>query len=111
MIPPLPFYGFPYNPYPYHSNFRNINRSQNVRKPYSPSNFSNCNTENISNLNNSNFDNKKDLPNDNFNDFFEILGLKLTFDDLLIVCILFFLYKEDVKDTYLYIALILLLLS
>ena len=42
---------------------------------------------------------------------FEIFGLKLHFDDLLIICILFFLYQEDVKDTYLYISLILLLLS
>lgn len=42
---------------------------------------------------------------------FEIFGLKLHFDDLLIIGLLFFLYQEDVKDTYLYIALILLLLS
>lgn len=45
------------------------------------------------------------------NECFEIFGLKLHFDDLLIICILFFLYQEDVKDTYLYISLILLLLS
>ncbi len=44
-------------------------------------------------------------------EYFEIFGLKLHFDDLLIICILFFLYQEDVKDTYLYISLILLLLS
>ncbi len=44
-------------------------------------------------------------------EYFEILGLKLHFDDLLIIALLFFLYKEEVKDTYLYIALILLLLS
>lgn len=42
---------------------------------------------------------------------FEIFGIKLHFDDLLIIALLFFLYQEDVKDTYLYIALILLLLS
>ncbi len=44
-------------------------------------------------------------------EYFEIFGLKLHFDDILIICILFFLYQEDVKDTYLYISLILLLLS
>ena len=55
------------------------------------------------------------LSNDNVStnedEFFEIFGLKLHFDDLLIIAILFFLYQEEVKDTYLYIALILLLLS
>ena len=44
-------------------------------------------------------------------DCFEIFGLKLHFDDLLLIALLFFLYQEDVKDSYLYIALILLLLS
>ena len=43
--------------------------------------------------------------------YFEIFGLKMHFDDLLIIAILFFLYQEEVKDTYLYISLILLLLS
>ena len=43
--------------------------------------------------------------------FFEIFGLKLYFDDILIICILFFLYKEDVHDEELFLCLILLLLS
>ena len=67
--------------------------------------FSHVNTDNCSSINNVN----------NFDDFseecFEIFGLKLYFDDLLIIALLFFLYQEDVKDTYLYISLILLLLS
>ena len=44
-------------------------------------------------------------------DCFEIFGLKLHFDDLLLIALLFFLYREEVKDSYLYMALILLLLS
>lgn len=43
--------------------------------------------------------------------YFEILGLKLYDDDILLLCLIFFLYKEDVKDPYLFIALVLLLLS
>ena len=43
--------------------------------------------------------------------FFEIFGLKLYFDDILIMCILFFLYTEKVKDEELFICLILLLLT
>lgn len=42
---------------------------------------------------------------------FEIFGLKIYFDDLLIICILLFLYQEGIKDEYLFISLILLLLS
>lgn len=42
---------------------------------------------------------------------FEILGLRLYFDDLLLICLIIFLYNEGVKDQFLFIALILLLLS
>ena len=43
--------------------------------------------------------------------FFEIFGLKLYYDDILILCILFFLYTEKVQDEELFICLILLLLT
>lgn len=42
---------------------------------------------------------------------FQIFGINLYFDDILIVCLIFFLYQEGVKDEGLFIALILLLLS
>ena len=45
------------------------------------------------------------------NYFFEIFSLKLFFDDILLICIIFFLYQEGVKDNELFISLILLLLS
>lgn len=41
----------------------------------------------------------------------ELLGITLYLDDIIILCLLFFLYKEEVKDEMLYICLILLLLS
>ena len=41
----------------------------------------------------------------------EISGQKLYLDDLIILALLFFLYKEDVKDDILFILLILLLVS
>ena len=43
--------------------------------------------------------------------YLEILGLKFYYDDILIICLLFFLYSEGVKDDLLFIALIMLLLS
>ncbi len=42
---------------------------------------------------------------------FEIFGIKLFFDDILLISLIFFLYSEGVKDQSLFISLILLLLS
>lgn len=42
---------------------------------------------------------------------FQIFGINLYYDDILLVCLIFFLYQEGVKDEGLFIALILLLLS
>ena len=50
-----------------------------------------------------------------FNDIeepiFEILGIQLYLDDIIILGLLFFLYQEGVQDEMLFIALILLLLG
>lgn len=42
---------------------------------------------------------------------FEMFGISLYLDDIIIICILIFLYQEDVKDDMLYISLFLLLIS
>lgn len=44
-------------------------------------------------------------------EFFEIFGIRLYLDDILILCLLYFLYKEDVHDEMLFFTLILLLIS
>lgn len=54
---------------------------------------------------------KKEHLQNNETPLFEILGLKLYFDDILIICLLFFLYQEGIQDKYLFISLILLLIS
>ena len=43
--------------------------------------------------------------------WFELFGIKLYFDDVLILSLLFFLYKEEVKDEGLFFALVMLLIS
>ena len=48
---------------------------------------------------------------DNSIPIFEMFGIHLILDDIIISCILIFLYKEEVKDKMLYIILFLLLLS
>lgn len=42
---------------------------------------------------------------------FELFGIELFLDDIIIICILIFLYQEEVKDEILYISLIILLFS
>lgn len=42
---------------------------------------------------------------------FEVFGIKLYYDDILILFLIYFLYKEGVNDLYLYIALFLLFIS
>lgn len=42
---------------------------------------------------------------------FEIFGIKLYFDDILLICLIFFLYNEGIQDQFLFIILILLLLT
>lgn len=123
MMHPYPFFGTSYyrRPYPYYSYRRpsyneNKNFDYNERKPCFPSVSSKQEQGNLGCCLNAS--KNKDCKSNNIEnsqseteECFEILGLKLHFDDLLIVALLFFLYQEDVKDTYLYIALILLLLS
>lgn len=126
MIPPHPFFKssnfrrpyYYYYPKPYHNTPCTISEnskseqeklcfpnkdSKNEQKNFDilslNKEYQNCNVNNINIIEN------------NADDCFEIFGLKLHFDDLLIIALLFFLYQENVKDTYLYIALILLLLS
>ena len=61
------------------------------------------------NENRTNKKNNSKSNNDNY--FFELFGLKLYFDDVLLICLIFFLYDEGVRDNELFISLILLLLS
>lgn len=126
MMPTYPFFGFPNfrKPYPYYSPYYpshniSVNSNKNRKNPCFPNTSSKEKQGNFaysSSLSHpvKNQDEKvKDtMKSENTSEeCFEIFGLKLHFDDLLIIALLFFLYQEEVKDTYLYIALILLLLS
>lgn len=119
MMPFNPFIRFPNycrpNPYYYpqnktHKNNHSYNKN-NAQNTYN-SNYADINNfKDISDSYIPNILNTIPDSNNNSEQYFEILGLKLYFDDLLIIALLIFLYQENVKDNYLYIALILLLLS
>lgn len=115
MIHPYPFFGGynfrrPYYSYPKPPSNINKNFNQRERNADFPKANTNNNQINLDCSSKSEINDIKNIEHDS-EECFEIFGLKLYFDDLLIIALLFFLYQEDVKDTYLYIALILLLLS
>ncbi len=105
-----PFFGFPYT--------RNYNRYYKYNKYYS-NNLNNYidynkykeNNSSKNNFTNENTKNVQDNKESDKREAFEIFGLKLYSDDILILCLIFFLYNEGVKDTELFISLILLLLT
>lgn len=51
------------------------------------------------------------INNNQSTDYIEIMGYKISFEDLLLLGIIFCLYKEGVEDQLLFICLLLLLLS
>ena len=90
-----PYFGYPYYRVPsIRSHNLNNQKNYNLKKEPIPNDCSNSNTDSFE-----------------YEQFINIFGFKLYFDDLLILALLFFLYKEEIKDESLYIALILLLLT
>lgn len=70
-------------------------------KPYAQKN--NAKKDNIKNNN---------IKNDNQDsNVFNILGISLHFDDILLICLILFLNNEKISDNYLMLSLILLLLG
>lgn len=94
-----------YNYYPYYNRKKNSPKSEylNEQQNY------NCksNTQNLIATSSE----KNDKLEKDSKVLFEIFGIKLYYDDILLISLIFFLYKEGVKDQYLFISLILLLLS
>ena len=102
----FPYYGYPYNYYKYYNHYNTFN--QQIAKSEidnSEKKESITNSETISNTNNSKRSSNSDQA------IFEIMGIKLYLDDLIILGVLYFLYEQNVKDEMLYIILFLLLIS
>lgn len=127
----FPFFGFPYQ-YPYYNRYYNNYKycNSNINKTNDKNSDTDKELEESSvqarDNNNSNRScskisskNNQFLPfSFNFTGFSDcdkpilnFMGIKLFLDDIIILGILFLLYKEEVKDEMLFIALILLLLS
>lgn len=130
MIPNYPFFGFPNylkyannnhkKPFQNSNNFSSNPQAFKSNIPESNSNIKTyCDTKNRKNFKyNSNQKNIDKHKKNNYDNFFSneqpiinILGINLYFDDILIICLIFFLYSEKVTDYYLFFVLILLLLT
>lgn len=116
----MPFSRFPYFNQPgfYRNSYYSTLYNNNFYKPHNHNTVSR-NRQNLEykkkysplpkdDLKNEYIENEENLPEKYF---FEIFGLKLYFDDILLICLIFFLYQEGVKDDELFISLVLLLLS
>ena len=110
----MPFH-LPFNvPYFFRPNYR-----YNYYPPHYTKNYVNNNYKQHESLNNtpnekkaeySKFD-QESRSSESSECIFEIFGIKLYLDDILIMCLLYFLYTEGVDDKELFLCLILLLLS
>jgi hypothetical protein len=102
-MPRVQRYGFPfqyYNPYNYKP------RTPISKTTQPPVENFQTPLEKLSTSQNSNRHQKTQDPV-----WLDLFGIKLHFDDVLILSLLFFLYKEDVKDEGLFLALVLLLIT
>lgn len=104
----MPFFHFPRFPFPnnysyFKPNYYNYNKE--YKTYHAPANMASKVESTYSN------EHKKNNSKNDQDCFFELFGLKLYFDDVLLICLIFFLYQEGVKDDELFVSLILLLLS
>ena len=127
----FPYFGYPYHN-PYYKYYRRPSNYVNIQKNAYTSKLTETSEENSTTSQNS-IDNKAIYKEENFeNDYkenvqracnsldnnnesdkpiFELFGIKLYSDDLIILAVLFLLYEQNVKDEMLYIILFLLLFS
>lgn len=113
-------YNYPYIGYPFNKNYyRYFNQSpvanhyNNLARNNTYLNQATSNSSEDHNYNNEDSSSNK-RTNDNKksnSEYIDILGIRLHFDDILLILLIYFLYSEGVKDFGLFITLILLLLS
>ena len=101
----FPFYGYPYS-YPYYRY-----QMQTPTQVQATENKNESKRDSVINSNELNNTINSNSSSDSEDAIFEIFGIKLYLDDLIILGLLFFLYKEDVHDEILFCILLLLLIG
>ncbi len=110
-----PYIGYPFSSNRYLQNNNYLNNQLSNRKSY-PSPVQNASHSSFyadSNSKKQTETKKEEMKKENSlsKDYIEILGIKLHFDDIILILLIYFLYTEGVDDFYLFIILILLLLT
>ncbi len=102
-----------YRPHSQGNEFNNVSSQNNRKNSKFNSTDNKSSKSNYRDLNSKNKYTNSSTANSQepYSPIFNLLGLNIYFDDILIVCILFFLYNEHVDDPFLFITLILLLMS
>lgn len=85
----------------------NVEKKNGISNNFNGSNNNNEYSKNCSSA----CSDKAENSQNEYSPFFSIFGIDLYFDDILILALLLFLNTEDVKDSYLYIVLIMLLFN
>lgn len=90
----------------YLPNYQYKKNNTNIQKPnFKTYKKQNDHTSDGHSINNNNSTKSSENP------IFNILGISLYFDDILLICMIFFLYNEKIDDNYLLLSLVLLLLG
>ena len=107
----FPYFGFQYPYYNRYYNMRPYPKNQNITTDEKISQSAEQTKRDITNpsLFSNIFSPMESIDNDQV--LFEIFGIKLYLDDIIILGLLMFLYQEKVNDEMLYIVLFLLLFS
>ena len=101
----MTFFYPPYIPRPFYPNYNNHKETENKENEENKEKSSSYSSFGPVRFKNPLFNNDINEP------IFEIFGIELYLDDIIIIGLLFLLYQEGVQDELLYIALILLLIS
>lgn len=104
----FPRYGYPF---PYYNNYYRNNYYKNYTQPVLDLRNKNIPEPEPSVSSTSKPDNRNSNKLDSDKAWLDLFGIKLYFDDVLILSLLYFLYNENVKDEGLFLSLVMLLIS
>lgn len=99
------------SPYPPHNNNNTKQIHNNYNTPRTSPEYKTNQNKPITNPQKRTHQKKEKAKQQESPPLFSFFGINLYFDDVLILCILFFLYNEKVNDPYLFFTLVLLLLT
>ncbi len=111
----FPFYGYPYNyNYNYYKYYNQLGNSSTIKQEKSTAENVETNEDKIEEENQkekSSITNSRKISSTTDAPIFEIFGIKLYLDDLIIIGVMYFLYQQNVHDEMLYLILLMLLFS